>query len=140
MIRTVWLATICLVVLSALPIGKALTPADPKAAERLADEATVGSDLAQDALSKADRLEITYVRQDVPARSALRPTEPIVPAVSSVPRPVGTKIVSRHWHDPNAIRHPPSRLNKQSRPAPTRVKLSTAKAVRPRIVLNQLNP
>jgi len=118
MIRTVWLATICLVVLSALPIGKALTPADPKAAERLADEATVGSDLAQDALSKADRLEITYVRQDVPARSALQPTEPIVPAVSSVPRPVETKIVSRHWHDPNAISSPPAKA-KQAKQAGT---------------------
>jgi hypothetical protein len=109
MIRTVWLATICLAVLSALAIGKALTPADPRVAERLADETTVGTDLAQDTLSKADRLEITYVRQDVPARSALQPTEPIVPAVSSVPRPVETKIVSRHWHDPNAISSPPDK-------------------------------
>jgi len=109
MIRTVWLATICLAVLGALAIGKALTPADPRVAERLADETTVGTDLAQDALSKADRREITYVRQDVPARSVLQPTEPIVPAVSSVPRPAETKIVSRHWHDPNAISSSPDK-------------------------------
>jgi hypothetical protein len=104
MIRTVWLATICLALVSALAAGKALrTPADPTVAELSADETTVGIGHAQDTLSKADRLEITYARPELPARSALQPIEPIVPAVTSAPPPVETKIIRRHWHDPNAI-------------------------------------
>src|ERR1700675_4147241 len=104
MIRTVWLATICLAVLGALAVGKALrTPADSIAAEAPTDQMTVGVGLAQDTLSKADRLEITYARPELPARSALQPTEPIVPAVTSAPPPVETKIIRRQWHDLNAI-------------------------------------
>jgi hypothetical protein len=107
MIRTVWLATICLAVLSALAVGKALrTPADSIVAEAPTDQMTVGTGLAQDTLSKADRLEINYARQETLPQPALQPTEqpePIVPAVSSVPPPVETKTISRHWHDPHAI-------------------------------------
>src|SRR6266852_4970330 len=84
MIRTVWLATICLAVLSALAAGKALmTRADSAITERPTHLTTIGAGLTQDTLSKADRLEITTVRQEVPASSALQPTEPVVPAVSS---------------------------------------------------------
>ena len=65
MIRTVWLAIICLVLVSALAAGKALrTPADSTIAELSADE-TVGIGHAQDALGKADRLEINYVRREI---------------------------------------------------------------------------
>jgi len=104
MIRTVWLATICLAVLSALAVGKALrTPADSIVAERPADQMTVGTGLAQDTLSKADRLEITYVRQEILPPPAVQPTKPFVPAVSSSTLPIETKIISRHWHDPDAI-------------------------------------
>jgi hypothetical protein len=104
MIRTVWLATICLAVLSTLAVGKALmTRADYPVAERSAEQTTVGTGLVQDTLSKADRLEITYVRQEVPAPSALQPAELIVPAVSSVTPPFANKIISRHWRDPNAF-------------------------------------
>jgi hypothetical protein len=104
MIRTVWLATICLAVLSALAVGKALmTHADSVIAERPTDLTTVGAGLTQDTLSKADRLQITYVRQEVPATSALQPTEPVVPTISSVTPAAENKIISRHWHDPNAF-------------------------------------
>src|ERR1700681_494297 len=104
MIRAVWLATICLAVLSTVAGGKALmTRADSPVAERPTEQATVGTGLVQDTLSKADRLEITHVRQEVPAPSALQPAELIVPAVSSVAPPVENKIISRHWRDPNAF-------------------------------------
>jgi hypothetical protein len=104
MIRTIWLATICLAVLSTLAVGKALmTHADSPVAERPTDQTTVGTGLVQDTLSKADRLEITYVRQEMPAPSALQPAELIVPAVSSPTPPVANKIISRHWRDPNAF-------------------------------------
>jgi hypothetical protein len=103
MIRTIWLATICLAVLSTLAVGKAVMTHTPSSAtERPADRTTSGTGLTQDTLGKADRLEITYVRQEVPAASALQPTEPVVSAVASAPPPVANKIISRHWHDPNA--------------------------------------
>jgi hypothetical protein len=104
MIRTVWLATVCLgvLVVSALAVGKALMMrADSVVTERPTDLRTVGAGLTQDTLGKADRLQLIYVRQEVP--SALQPTEPVVPAVSSVTPAVENKIISRHWHDPNAF-------------------------------------
>jgi hypothetical protein len=64
---------------------------------------TVGTGLAQDTLSNADRLEITYVHQEILPPPAVQPTKPFVPAVSSSTLPIETKIISRHWHDPNAI-------------------------------------
>jgi hypothetical protein len=80
MIRTIWLATICLGVLSTLVVGKAvMTRALSSATERPTDLTIIGTGLTQDALGKADRLEITYVRQEVPAASALQPAEPVVP-------------------------------------------------------------
>ena len=104
MIRTVWLAAICLAVLSALAAGKALmTRVDSVITEGPADLTTVGAGLTQDTLRKADRLQITYVRQEVPAPSALQPTEPVVPTISSVTPAAENKIISRHWHDPNAF-------------------------------------
>jgi hypothetical protein len=42
------------------------------------------------------------VSQETPARSALQPTEPLLAAVPSIVPPAETKIISRHWHDPNA--------------------------------------
>jgi hypothetical protein len=104
MIRTVWLATICLGALSGLAGGKALmTRPDSLIIERPTDQTTVGDRLTQDTLGEADRLEISYERREVPAPSALPPTKPIVPAISPVTPPVENKIVSRHWHDPNAF-------------------------------------
>src|SRR5882762_1089121 len=101
MIRTIWLATICLAVLSTLAVGKAVMTRAPS--ERPTELTTISTGLTQDTLGKADRLEITYVRQEVPATSALQPTEPVVPTVAPAPPPVANKIISRHWHDPNAF-------------------------------------
>jgi hypothetical protein len=104
MIRTVWLAIVCLVLVSALSAGNALrTPAGPTAAEISADESTVGIADAQDTLSKADRLEVNYVRQETPPQAVLQSIEPTAPVVSSPNPPVETKIISRHWRDPNAF-------------------------------------
>jgi hypothetical protein len=77
LIRTVWLATICLAVFSALAVGKAVrAPANTIFAEAPTGQMTVGTGLAQDTLSKADRLEITHARPELPTHSALQPTEP----------------------------------------------------------------
>jgi hypothetical protein len=101
MMRTVWLATTCLAVLGALAVAKALTTPVVPIVERQVDETTVAIGLAQDTLTKADRLEVTYVRQETPAQPALHPTEPFIPPVPTIVPPAKTKI-SRHWHDPNA--------------------------------------
>jgi len=105
MIRTIWLATICLAILGTLAVGRAvMTRAYSSVPEQPADQTTVGNGLTQDTLGKADRLEITYVRPEMPAAaSALQPAEPLVPAVASVPPPSTNQIISRHGHDPTAV-------------------------------------
>jgi hypothetical protein len=104
MIRTVWLAVLCLALVSALAAGKALrTPAASTVVELSADQTTVGIDSAQDTLSKADRLEVNYVREEAPPQPVLQSIEPVVPAVTAPRRPMETKIISRHWRDPNAV-------------------------------------
>jgi hypothetical protein len=103
MIRTVWLAIACLAVLGALGIGKALTtPVVPATTERPLEEATIGADFGQETLTKADRLEITYVPPEPPAPPVLQPVEPLRSAISSTVQQAEPKIVSRHWHDPKA--------------------------------------
>jgi hypothetical protein len=104
MIRTVWLASACLVVLGAMAAGKvANAPAAQTSNESPLDGATVGTDLAREPLIKADRLEVTYVRQETPSQSTLRPIDLIVQEVPKMISPAETNIISRHWHDPNAI-------------------------------------
>jgi hypothetical protein len=103
MIRTVWLTIACLAVLGTLAVGNAFTtPVAPIPAERQQDETATGSAPGQQSLPKADRLEITYARLEAPDQSALQPSEPIHPTVPSIVPPAETKIISRHWHDPNA--------------------------------------
>jgi hypothetical protein len=80
MMRTVWLATTCLAVLGALAVAKALTTPVAPIVERQVDETTVSTGLAQDTLTKADRLEITYVRQETPAEPTLYPTHSFRPS------------------------------------------------------------
>lgn len=104
MIRTIWLATICLAVLGTLAVGKAvITRAYSSVIGQPTDQRTVGIDLTPDTLSKADRLEIAYVRREMPAASALQPSGPVAPPVVSVDPPAANQIVARHWHDPNAV-------------------------------------
>ena len=86
--RTVWLATTCLAVLGALAVAKALTTPVAPIVERQMDETTVATGLAQDTLTKADRLEITYVRQEIPAQPKLHPTEPFIPPFPTIVPPV----------------------------------------------------
>jgi hypothetical protein len=104
MIRTIWLAGACLALLGAVAVGKVLkTTATPTIHGTPADGTMVGADLlTQEPLIKADRLQITYVRQEAPAEAALQPIEPSVPEVPNSVSPEETIIVSRHWHDPNA--------------------------------------
>ena len=138
MIRTVWLAIVCLALVSALAAGKALrTPAGPTAAEISADESTVGIADARDTLSKADRLEITYMRQETPPQAVLQSIEPTVPVVTPPNPSMETKIISRHWRDPNAVS---SSLKDPNGPNPKRrAKMSIENAIKPGIGPNPLN-
>src|SRR5260370_38622669 len=102
MMRTVWLATTCLAVLGALAVAQALTTPVVPIVERQVDETTVSTGLAQDTLTKADRLEVTYVRQETAAEPALHTTKPLIPPVPTIIPPPKQKTISRHSHDPNA--------------------------------------
>jgi hypothetical protein len=114
MIGTVRFAIICVVLVSALAAAKALrTPADPAAAALSEDQTTVGIAYPQDTLSKADRLEINYVRQEIPSQPVLQSIEPAALVVTRSRPPAETKIISRHWRDPNAF----SSSLKNSKPA-----------------------
>jgi hypothetical protein len=77
--------------------------ASPEKVEASPEPTTVGKTFSQDTLTKADKLEIAYVRDDV----ALEPVMPVTKAPDEIsPQPPGptapARIVSRHWHDPNA--------------------------------------
>ena len=61
-----------------MAVGKAVRTI---VAERPTDQTTVGTGLAQEPLSKADRREITYVaRNERLPQPAVPPTESLVPA------------------------------------------------------------
>jgi hypothetical protein len=103
MIRTVWLTIAGLAVLGALLAGKAVKTSVVLAAATSLNATTIGSSSAQAPLTKADRLEFAYARQESPAQSALPPTtEPSISPVTTIVPPVEPKIISRHWHDANA--------------------------------------
>jgi hypothetical protein len=102
MVRTIWLAAICLAVLGAMAVSNVLTaPATPAIHGTLADRATVDAGKTQEPLAKADRLQITNVRQEASTEMASRPIEPVASGVPNSISPEETIIVNRHWHDPN---------------------------------------
>jgi hypothetical protein len=104
MIRTIWLAAVCLAVVGAVAVGRAYkTTATPTAHETPANTATAGADLIREPLIKADRLQITPVRQEALADPASQPINPVVPDVQKSVSSEETIIVSRHWHDPSAM-------------------------------------
>ena len=102
MIRTVWLTIVGLAVLGALLAGKAVKTSVVLAAATSINATTIGSGPAQAPLTKTDRLEFAYARQETPAQPALPPTEPSISPVATIVPPVEPKIISRHWHDANA--------------------------------------
>jgi hypothetical protein len=77
----------------------------PRAAIRASEPpalSTVGIGASHDTLTKADRLEVTYVRNDVPIQPVL-PAQLIAPAESIPARPQpATKVIDRHSRDPIA--------------------------------------
>jgi len=101
MVRTIWLAAICLAVLGAMAVGNVLkAPATPAIHETPADGATVDGGLTQEPLPKSDRLQIINMRQEALPEFGLQPIEPSVPEVQNSVSLEAPIIVNRHWHDP----------------------------------------
>ena len=140
MIRTVWLAIACLAVLGALSFGKALTtPVAPATAEIPFGETTIGADFGQETLTKADRLEIAYAPPEPLAPPVLQPTEPLRSAISFTVQQPETRIISRHWHDPNAPVSSAAKKNKPNKRWRARRAGLILSAIKPQIVPNQPN-
>jgi len=91
MIRSVWLAFAFLVFIGALAIFRAGVATPPKLEAIAAD--VVETELAQDVLPKADRLD--DVSDPKPVQSVA--IVPPVPAAAPQEKPI--KIISRHWRD-----------------------------------------
>jgi hypothetical protein len=121
--RIVGLPIVCLVLLAAIAIKAGTAASRPPGIEPVPDPMTARSDVPQDTLTKADKLEITYVRE------VARPVEPVTQLVKATPEPslplppVVAKVTSRHWHGPNPIR-----VTSNSRDQ--RIKSSQSKKVR----------
>jgi hypothetical protein len=70
--------------------------------EPLVAQSTVGIGDSRDTLTKADRLEISYVRNEEPAQP-ISFVERMPPANSTpIISREAPKIINRRWHDPNA--------------------------------------
>ena len=103
MIRIVGLAVLCLIGLGAMVAIKAGTPTPPPKVGASSEQTTVGTGFAQDTLTKADKLEVAYVRDPVGVEPVMlvtkareeTPPQPLSP-------PATPKIVSRHLNNPNA--------------------------------------
>jgi len=103
MVRTMLFAFASLVGVGTMVAMEVGTP--PRAATRASEPpvlSTVGIGASHDTLTKADRLEITYVRNDVPIQT-VPPAQLMFPAESIPVRPQpATKVIGRLSHDPIA--------------------------------------
>lgn len=92
-----------LALLGAIAIKAGTAASRPPNIEPLPNQTTVGSDVPQDTLTKADKLEIAYVRKAVPVdpvtQLAKATPEPSLQLSTTVP-----KVAGRHWHDPHSIK------------------------------------
>jgi len=82
---------------------KAGTPTPPLNVGASPEQTTVGTGFVQDTLTKADKLEVVYVRDPVAVEPVMLVTKADDETPPQPPSPPATpKIVSRHSHDPNA--------------------------------------
>jgi hypothetical protein len=101
MVRTIWLAAVCLAVLGAMAVGQVLkAPSTRTIHETSAGRATIDAGPTQEPLAKADRLQLTSVHQEATTEPAPQLIEPVA---SDAPNSISSEetiIVNRHWHDP----------------------------------------
>jgi hypothetical protein len=102
--RIAGLSIVCLVLLAVIAIKAGTAASRPPDIEPLPDQMTARSEVPQDTLTKADKLDIAYVRNAPP------PVEPVTQLAKAAPGPslwlptVVAKLANRHWHDPNSIK------------------------------------
>ena len=102
-IRTDWLAVLCLIGLGAMVAIKAGTPTPPPNVGASPEQTTVGTGFAQDTLTKADKLQVAYVRDPAAVEPVMPDTKAHDETPPQSPSPPATpKIVSRHSHDLHA--------------------------------------
>ena len=101
--RIAGLPIVCLVLLAAVAIKAGTAASRPSGIDPSPDQTIAGSDVPQDTLTKADKLEIPHMRE-------LRPVEPLTRLASPTPQPslplppVVAKSASRQRHEPNSIK------------------------------------
>lgn len=102
--RVVGLPIVCLVLLAAIAIKAGTAASRPPDIEPLLEQTTARPDVPHDTLTKADKLEIPYMR------GVTRPVEPVMRLANATPEPslprplVVAKVASRQRHDPNPIK------------------------------------
>jgi Flp pilus assembly protein CpaB len=154
--RTVWLALLCLIVLTTavvvkigmapyasadvsrgVPSAKAEVSPETSPPDTVAlssENVTAGTDLQSDTLTKADKLEVSSTNDSAPEVKSVKSVAIVLPTAE--PKQLSKKmerIVSRHWHDPFDKRSvpaaaQPSTKRKVSKASANRSPLVTARA------------
>jgi|SRR5450759_37059 hypothetical protein len=104
MIRTVWLALICLIslgVMAAVRIGTASL-----ARANVSDDVTPTEIKSEQPLMKSDKLEVLNIERAL-TKTTVTPIAILPPKAELKPAEPVTKIISRHWHDPLAPKSEP---------------------------------
>jgi hypothetical protein len=152
--RTVWLALFCLVGLATivavrigmapLPSANASAPVTAMKAEILgqatltdgeafsSENLTAGTELHNNALAKADKLEVLHKNKIGPDIKSIAAIAVALPTTE--PKPISKKmdwVVTRHWHDPFDKRSTAARPKRKLSNTSTN-RLSTATAQTPK--------
>jgi hypothetical protein len=150
--RAIWLALLCLIGLAttaAVKIGMApyasadvsqgITSAKAEVSQKntltdsvalSSENATAGTNAQSDTLTKADKLQVTYLNEAAPEVKSVKSIAIGLPtAEPKQPSEKMETIVNRHWHDPFD-----KRGVKATARLPARRKVSTASTNRPRKV------
>jgi hypothetical protein len=101
--RVVGLPSVCLVVLAAIALKAGTAASHPPETAPRPDQATARSDPRQDTLTKADKLEIPFVRAAAHPVELVTRLANVTPTPASPP-PVVAKPASRQAHEPNPIK------------------------------------
>jgi hypothetical protein len=101
MLRTVWLALVCLICVGALSALRTSFGNSPMKVKASSFDAAVGSEREQEPLAKADRLDLNYLRNapeeiSVDTINTSRPA-PTAPEVKL--KEQATEVTSWHWHE-----------------------------------------
>jgi hypothetical protein len=101
MMRTGWVALVFLIGTSALAAVK-LSIATPVKHQTAFTETTVGVSASQSPLSKADKLDVSFV-DEAPDKKVVRLIPIVLPnSAQPEPREKVNKIINRHWHEGDA--------------------------------------